>query len=170
MIATSAKAGDRQHKLHTDRSHIRFCHNHPRAKVFCTPRRLENARLRIWQARPPEFNWRKLEGDFETAVYQTARKLRLPTSLARWVLSCADSEGGRGAWVPNRAGSGAGGWLQFLSGTFYSNAPAAWSFARSRGVQVPRRYMEWHSTIGQALTGLWMFHHEGSGQWYGAGC
>lgn len=169
-MTTKATAAPK-HPNHHDKSTLRFCNNHPHAKVFCTPRRLENARLRLYQHQTRHLMaWTPLNRDFETAVRVIANRLRLPGSLANWVLNCADSEGGRGAWVPNRGGSGAGGWLQFLSGTFYSNAPAAWAFARGRGIHVPRRYMSWYSPVGQALTGLWMFHHEGSGQWYGAGC
>ncbi len=166
-LATNKK---QQRALHADKGAIRFCHRHPRAVVFCTFRRLEQVRLRLHYARPRVDNpWPILNRDFETSVRVIARMLQLD-QLAPWVLSCADSEGGRGAWVPNRAGSGAGGWMQFLSGTFYNNALPAWRFASSRGVHIPRRYLDWHSAVGQAVTALWMFKNEGSGQWYGAGC
>lgn len=112
--------------------------------------------------------WHSMNRDFQTAVYVLAHQLHL--TEAPWVISCARSEGGLGAWVPNRGGSGAGGWMQFLHGTYYNNSGAAWRFAQQRGVLVPRRYDSWYSPVGQALTALYMFHTEGSGQWYGAGC
>lgn len=187
--ASKASAGERERKLekrahhqratlHADRGSLRFCRNHPKAKVFCTSRRLRFIRARIgWtrrelaetRARLETRRWEAMNGDFEVSVRILSRRLGV-SSLAGWVLSCADSEGGRGKWVPNRNGSGAGGWMQFLSGTYYSNSPAAWRFAASRRVFVPRRYDSWYSPIGQALTALWMFHNEGSGQWYGSGC
>lgn len=90
-----------------------------------------------------------------------------------WLRSCSrpESEGGWGRWVPNSQGSGAGGWLQFLSGTFYSNVDRA--FAEARAVwrlPVPSRYRSWYSRVGQALTGASMLVHGQRGEWSGSGC
>lgn len=62
------------------------------------------------------------------------------------------SEGGHGGWVPNRQGSGAGGWFQFMSGTYYAFSGEA--FDKSG---VPRIYNSWYSPLGQALTAALMF-------------
>lgn len=153
--------------------------------------------VRLWNERRIEAKhqaarvarrWEAMNRDFETAVRLLAKQLGVE-SVAGWVLSCADSEGGRGVWVYRghglldpatiyRDGSGnlvtgrnvPGGWMQFFPSTLYNNIGPAYDFAQGRGVRVPAEYRSWFSPVGQALTALWMFHHEGSGQWTGAGC
>lgn len=54
--ASAANLEARKHRqtarLHADRGSLRFCHNHPRARVFCTPARLRFLRARIgWTSR-----------------------------------------------------------------------------------------------------------------------
>lgn len=134
--------------------------------------------------------WDGMSRDFETSVRILASRLGI-SSVAGWVLSCADSEGGRGVWVfrghtvldpstiyrghdgllySTQGGDVPGGWMQFFASTLYNNIGPAYEFARGRGVRVPAEYRSWFSPVGQALTALWMFHHEGSGQWTGSGC
>ncbi|HXH87409.1 MAG TPA: hypothetical protein VNI55_02230 [Gaiellaceae bacterium] len=95
---------------------------------------------------------------------------RIYPGSAGWLLSCSASEGGHGGWVPNRQGSGAGGWMQFLSGTFYANVDAAFADARARGHVVPRSWRSWYSAGGQAVVGAYMLRVGQRGQWVGAGC
>lgn len=87
-----------------------------------------------------------------------------------WLLSCSASEGGWGRWVPNSQGSGAGGWLQFMSGTFWRMYDAAHSEVRSKRFIVPRSAASWYSPLGQALAGAWGVTHGRSHEWYGHGC
>ena len=54
--STKAQLKHREHRqlhtLHADRGTLRFCRNHPRARVFCTARRLRFTRARIgWTTR-----------------------------------------------------------------------------------------------------------------------
>jgi hypothetical protein len=67
-------------------------------------------------------------------------------------------EGGHGAWVPNRYGSGAGGWFQFMSGTFYAYVHGAFRAAARRGYYIPDKFKSWYSPLGQAVTASYMFY------------
>lgn len=90
--------------------------------------------------------------------------------LGAWERACAPSEGGYGRWVPNGTGSGAGGWLQFMSGTFYGIIDDAFAHARARGVRPPRWAWSWHSPLGHALAGAEMILHGRRSEWTGATC
>jgi len=91
---------------------------------------------------------------------------------AEWLLNCSSSEGGHGQWVPNRQGSGAGGWMQYMSGTFYADYNAAVAYLRSRGVTVPSSTASWYSPLGQAIAAGWARYtgHTPPGKWTGANC
>lgn len=89
---------------------------------------------------------------------------------AVWLMNCSASEGGHGDWVPNTGGSGAGGWMQFLNGTFYGNVDMAFTEARHKGFVLEPTDRDWYSSVGQAVTAAWMYVHGGRGQWYGSGC
>lgn len=84
--------------------------------------------------------------------------------------ACPRSEGGFGPWVPNRQGSGAGGWLQFMAGTFYGIIDEAITDARSRGMLVPSSARSWYSPLGQALAGRQMIENGRRGEWSGSTC
>lgn len=84
--------------------------------------------------------------------------------------SCPSGEGGYGRWVPNSGGSGAGGWLQFMSGTFYGIIDEAIASARARGMRVPASARSWYSPLGQALAGRQMVDDGRRGEWTGANC
>lgn len=106
--------------------------------------------------------------DFETAAFFADR---IWPGTYGWLDSCSSSEGGHGAWVPNRYGSGAGGWMQFMSGTFYGNVDGAFAEATARGYPIPASARSWHSELGQAVTAAWMrYHGKDAGQWTGARC
>lgn len=66
-------------------------------------------------------------------------------------------EGGHGGWICNRQGSGACGWFQFMSGTYYAYSGRAFSEAAERGVFIPRRFDSWYSPLGQSVTAAYMF-------------
>lgn len=90
----------------------------------------------------------------------------------RWLWSCSlpRSEGGHGRWVPNSHGSGAGGWLQFMPGTFFGVIDAAIGEGRRRGMRVPVSARSWYSPLGQALAGMEMLAQGRRGEWQGYGC
>jgi hypothetical protein len=89
-----------------------------------------------------------------------------------WLLSCSAprSEGGYGRWVPNREGSGAGGWLQFMESTFHRMNWAARKDVASRAFIVPASAASWYSPLGQALAGGWAWANGATGEWSGSGC
>lgn len=91
--------------------------------------------------------------------------------LGSWAYTCASSEGGHGGFVMNHSGSGAGGQLQFMSGTFYGIIGAAIAEARAAGaVNLPGSTGSWYSPLGQALAGAAMLHHGRRGEWSGGTC
>ena len=129
--------------------------------------------LRVWREREStcaddlravltaNLNW-WLATDYANKVFPGTRS---------WLISCSGSEGGHTSWVPNRQGSGAGGWLQFMSGTFYAYVFDAFSAARSRGYLVMRSWMNWLSPAGQAITGGYMrWSGRDGSHWVGSGC
>jgi hypothetical protein len=87
-----------------------------------------------------------------------------------WLMSCSASEGGWGRWVPNSQGSGVGGWLQFMPGTWAGFYRHAVDDVRARGFRVPESSASWYSTLGQALAGAWGITHGMRHHWAGAGC
>lgn len=84
--------------------------------------------------------------------------------------SCPRSEGGFGGFVMNRQGSDAGGWLQFMPGTFWSVIGDAVARARARGMLVPAAAVSWTSPLGQALAGVEMLRDGRRGEWVGSTC
>lgn len=92
--------------------------------------------------------------------------------VAAWERSCSQpsSEGGYGRWVPNTQGSGAGGWLQFMQGTFDSVIDDAIRSARAKGMVVLASARSWYSPLGQALAGAQMLADGRRGEWAGWGC
>lgn len=95
---------------------------------------------------------------------------RLWPGVGSWAHSCASSEGGHGAWVPNRKGSGAGGWMQFKSQTFWSVIDGALARARALGVRVPAFARSWYSPLGQAFAAAEMIFDGRRGEWAGSTC
>jgi hypothetical protein len=91
-----------------------------------------------------------------------------------WVDSCSRSEGagrsGEAPWVPNREGSGAGGWMQFMESTFWRMYYAAEADLAERGFTLAASARSWYSRIGQAVAAAWGYLHGRSSEWYGAGC
>lgn len=93
-----------------------------------------------------------------------------------WVQACSSSEGAspdglRAARLTmNREGSGAGGPMQFMSGTFYGNVDAAAAETRRRGHRFLPAWRRWSSYAGQALTAANMKRRGQQGQWTGARC
>lgn len=88
-----------------------------------------------------------------------------------WLLSCSSSEGGHGGWVPNTAGSGAGGWMQYMEGTFEHDFGEALADLRERGFRVPASVHSWYQPLGQAVAAGWAYAHDRPyGKWVGGGC
>ena len=87
-----------------------------------------------------------------------------------WLLSCSASEGGHGRWVPNSQGSGVGGWLQFMPGTWAGFYRRAEIEANQKKFRVPSSANSWYSPLGQALAGAWAITHGMRHHWVGHGC
>jgi hypothetical protein len=88
-----------------------------------------------------------------------------------WLVSCSRGEGGHGGWVPNSGGSGAGGWMQYMEGTFWHDFSRALADLRARGYRVPAAAHSWYSPTGQAVAAGWAYGHERpAGKWVGGGC
>jgi len=73
-----------------------------------------------------------------------------------WLLFISHREGGYGRFVMNHQGSGAGGWMQFMSSTFYAYNDRAYADARSRGFHLDPRTNYWQHPLGQAVTAGYM--------------
>lgn len=89
---------------------------------------------------------------------------------AWWLKACSADEGGWGRWVPNSQGSGAGGWLQFMHGTFVGFNRHALDDVKKRGFYHPESARSWYSPLGQALAGAWGYKNGYSYHWEGSGC
>lgn len=106
--------------------------------------------------------------DWQTAVRVV--QAAYPGS-AGWLLACSSSEGGHGGWVPNRQGSGAGGWMQYMSATFWTDFAAASRDLGRRGISYPPSARSWYSPLGQAIAAGWAFGHaRWGGKWTGRSC
>lgn len=91
---------------------------------------------------------------------------RIYPGTESFLLSCSSGEGGHGGFVMNHQGSGAAGWMQFMSGTFYGHAPIAFSNARSLGFILPDELtISIESPMAQALTAAFMRSHGMSSHW-----
>lgn len=101
-------------------------------------------------------------GDWSRAVELVQR---IYPGTSGWLLSCSSGEGGHGRFVLNHQGSGAGGWMQFLSSTFYSHYRAAFADARAKGFVIDRVHESWYDPIGQAVTAAHMRTHGQSSHW-----
>jgi hypothetical protein len=86
--------------------------------------------------------------------------------------SRANVEGGHGKWVWNTQGSGAGGWFQFMEGTYYGRSDEAFAEARKQGFPLPAKFNSWRSLVGQNITAAYMFDLglECSGEGWAASC
>lgn len=116
-----------------------------------------------------EARWRILPEAHDWSVAVDVTQRVFPGSKG-WLLSCSASEGGHGGFVWNHQGSGAGGWLQFLRGTFERHVDDAISIAKHRGFRLPASTRSYYSPLGQSLTGGYMWNRGWTGQWYGSGC
>lgn len=100
--------------------------------------------------------------DWVTAVRLVQR---ISPGTESFLLNCSSGEGGHGGFVMNHQGSGASGWMQFLSGTFYGHAPEALAHAQSMGFILPDGLLDIHSPLGQAITAAYMRTHGMSSHW-----
>jgi len=95
-----------------------------------------------------------------------------PTITIERLWNRANVEGGHGEWVWNRNGSNAGGWFQFMQGTYYGRSGAAFSAARRLGHIIPAKFNSFYSVLGQNVTAAYMFTLglECSGEGWAASC
>lgn len=100
-----------------------------------------------------------------TNDWQTAVRLvqRIYPGTSSWLLYISHREGGHGGFVMNHEGSGAGGWMQFMASTYYSNNDAAFADARARGFIVNEAWNQWTHPLGQAITAGYMKYTGRSG-------
>ena len=101
---------------------------------------------KLWHVIPATNDWR-------TSVTLAQR---IYPGTESWLLYISHREGGWGGFVMNHQGSGAGGWLQFMSSTFYAYVDDARADAARRGFNVPSDVWTWTHPLGQALTGAYM--------------
>lgn len=73
-----------------------------------------------------------------------------------WLLFISAREGGYGRFVMNHQGSGAGGWMQFMSSTYYAYNTRAYADVRRRGWRIDPRTNYWQHPLGQAITAGYM--------------
>lgn len=92
-------------------------------------------------------------GDWLTAVDYVQR---IYPGTKDWLIYISHREGGWGRFVMNSQGSGAGGWLQFMSSTYYAYNDAAYADARRRGFILDEATNSWTNPLGQAVTGAYM--------------
>jgi hypothetical protein len=109
-----------------------------------------------------------MTNDWQTAVRIVQRTW---PGTASWLLSTSSGEGGWGGCVWNGGapcssgnhGSGAAGWLQYMSRTFYSHLSSALAEARAEHrPTIPASARTWFSPLGQAFAGGWGCHHNAS--------
>ena len=81
---------------------------------------------------------------------------RVYPGTADWLLYISRREGGYGGFVMNHQGSGAGGWMQFMSSTYYAYNDRAFADARRRGFIVSESVNSWTHPMGQAITAGYM--------------
>jgi len=143
----------------------------------------ERYRAKLWYKRAQQAHasylnwtrmWEKRDHEIHRAINAAAKRFGIS---AEWLRACMASEGGPTYWkwnggykwtgsdIPPSGSSGAGGWFQFMKGTFKGNINPA----RARG-RFPSKYAHWHSRVGQAYTTAYMFSIGQQGQWTGSGC
>lgn len=107
---------------------------------------VKQLKRQMWYSIPYTNDWR-------TAVSLAQRPY---PGTSDWLLFISHREGGYGGFVMNHQGSGAGGWMQFMSSTFYAYVDAARADFQRRGFSVPSNVWTWTHPMGQALTAAYM--------------
>lgn len=111
--------------------------------------KVKTLKREMWYTLPYTNDWR-------TAVSLAQRPY---PGTADWLLFISHREGGYGGFVMNHQGSGAGGWMQFMSGTFYGYVYAAKADFERRGFRLPDNVWVWTHPLGQALTAGYMRYY-----------
>lgn len=124
---------------------------HNRARWYACRARLWTQR-ELLQAQAERFH------KLETRDWLVATNLaeRVYPGTRSWLASCSSGEGGHGGFVWNHAGSGSGGWMQFLHGTYMSYVTRAMAETRHRGFLVRAQLWGYYEPLGQALTAAYM--------------
>jgi len=117
----------------------------------------------LWQkraekARLTHEHWARWHVIPATSDWVTAVSLvqRIYPGTKDWLLYISRREGGYGGFVMNHQGSGAGGWMQFMSSTYWAYSNAAYANARDKGFVVSQSTNSWSHPLGQALTAGYM--------------
>ena len=168
LLATSAVTASTTTELKHSQDVIRFFHNHG----WMAANRHSSCQTVPWRrtcqiARGLQTFHRKQVAHYKKILWFTmpnTNDWRTSVTLAQrpypgtqdWLLFISDREGGWGPFVMNHQGSGAGGWLQFMSSTFYAYVDDARADVARRGFKVPAGIWSWTNPMGQALTGAYM--------------
>jgi hypothetical protein len=175
IVAAAAQAKASPSRMRHAHDVIRFFEHHRKQASSPTGQRklfgaveLLDRRIRVLNRQVRTLQ--SIPADWLSSVNDVGRFFGAGT--ASWERSCSQqgSEGGWGRWVPSSSGSGAGGWLQFMSGTFYGIIDEAIADARSRGMLVPSSARDWYSPLGQAIAGAQMLLDGRRGEWSGYAC
>jgi hypothetical protein len=162
---------DRANTIRSNKCHSKLEFTHAAYEIAATKRAavLSMWRNRVDNARELPYRcYAVIDTDFHSSARFATNLFNISYS---WLHGCAHAEGGDGRWVSNTQGSGAGGWMQFMSGTFYGNVDNAFASANAKLARnIPARYKSWYSRLGQAVTAAYMFRIGQSGQWTGAAC
>lgn len=180
ITASTAQAGRTQQLVHLKHSRdvVRFFNHHE----WMLARRHDKCAAVSWRrtcsiARSLYHNHQSLVAEIrgylwfslpKTNDWRTSVKLaqRPYPGTESWLLYISDREGGWGSFVMNHQGSGAGGWMQFMSGTFYGYVDAARQETARRGFKVPPEVWTWTHPLGQALVAGYMrYTHRDGCHW-----
>ncbi len=117
-----------------------------RAQLNLWTNRLNRCRAALARSIPNTQNWL-------TAVSLAQRAY---PGTADWLLKISRREGGWGRFVMNSQGSGCGGWMQFMSSTYWAYSHSAYNDLARRGWRIDPRSNSWTDPLGQAVTAAYM--------------
>lgn len=142
-----SQLGAARSKAAVDAGSLPMSVKYRRWTVFLWEKRQQMCERKLSQRTIPA-NW-----DWPTAVRLVQR---VYPGTSDWLLTISRREGGWGRFVMNSQGSGAGGWMQFMSSTYYAYNDRAFADLRSRGFIVPESANSWTHPMGQAITAGYM--------------
>ncbi len=140
-----------QDKLPTSRTRARSPWKHHTAAYWARE-------LNLWTLRLNRCRATLARSIPNTDDWQTAVRLvqRVYPGTQDWLLKISHREGGWGRFVMNSQGSGCGGWMQFMSSTYWAYSGSAYHDLSSRGWRIDPRTNSWTNPLGQAVTAAYM--------------